>query len=97
MLVSNIGSSYLYWDGRAKVEAKRMYFSCLSCGKKVEYHQGEPPCEVLKDWLTVSRWKGSGSVEHHNFCSFSCLKSWVDVQVPAVPKAFLDPFKEGES
>jgi hypothetical protein len=72
-------------------------FSCHSCGKGAECTPGEPPCEMLKGWLTVSRWKGSGSVEHYNFCSFSCLSSWVDAQVPRVPGIFLESFKEGES
>jgi len=78
------------------MEIQRTHFSCHSCGKGVECSSGEPPCEALKGWLTVSRWKGSGSVEHYNFCSFSCLKVWGDTQVPSVPEAFLEPFKEDE-
>jgi len=73
-----------------------IHFSCRSCGKRVECSPGELPCELLKDWLTVSYWKGPGAVEHYNFCSFSCLKSWVDAQVPSIPKVFLEPFKEDE-
>ncbi len=76
------------------METQGRRFSCHSCGKVIECHHGEPPCEVLEGWLTVSYWKGSGSVEHYNFCSFSCLKSWVDAQVPRIPGAFLESFKE---
>ena len=79
------------------MKTERVRFSCHSCGQVVESSPEEPPCEVLKGWLTVSRWKGSGSVEHYNFCSFGCLKSWVDAQVPRVPEVFLQPFKEDES
>ena len=70
---------------------------CLSCGKKREGSPEEPPCQALKGWLTVSHWKGIGSVEHYSFCSFSCLKSWVDAQVPRVPEIFLKSFEEGKS
>jgi len=76
---------------------RRMLFSCQSCGKRVEYVRGEPPCEMLKGWLTVSYWKGSGSVEHYHFCSLSCLMSWVNAQVPRVPDVFLESFKEDEN
>jgi len=71
--------------------------ACFSCGRKMESVPGEPPCRVLKGWLTVSHWKGVGSVEHHNFCSFSCLKSWVDAQVPRVPEVFLKFFEEDKN
>jgi len=76
---------------------QEMRFSCHSCGKGMECSLGEPPCEVLREWLTVSDWKGLGFVEHYTFCSFSCLKSWVDALVPRVPNAFLESFKEDES
>lgn len=66
---------------------------CFSCGRKIEGSPGEPPCRVLKGWLTISHWKGAGSVEHYNFCSFGCLKSWADVQVPRVPEIFLKSFE----
>ena len=79
------------------MKSQRMCFSCHSCGKGVEYFPGEPNCEVLRDWVTVSHWKGLGSVEHYNFCSFGCLKSWVDAQLPRVPQVFLESFKEDES
>ena len=74
-----------------------MRISCYSCGKGVECFPGEPPCEVLKGWLIISSWKGPGSVERYNFCSFSCLKSWADAQVPKIPQVFLDSFKENKS
>ena len=73
-----------------------MRLSCHSCGKEVESSPGEPPCEVLKGWVTVSHWKGPGAVSRYNFCSYGCLKSWVDAQVPRVPEAFLKSFGEDE-
>ena len=79
------------------METQKTRFSCHSCNREVELPLGEPPCEALKGWLTVSLWKGSGSVEHCNFCSFGCLKSWVDARAPEIPEIFLEPFKEDES
>ena len=76
---------------------KRACFSCHSCGLEVESSPGVPPCRVLKGWLTVSHWKGVGSVERYYFCSFDCLKSWLDAQVPRVPEVFLESFEEGKS
>jgi len=76
---------------------RRIRLSCHSCGKVVECPPEAPPCEVLKDWLTVSYWKGLGSVEHYNFCSFSCLESWADAQVPRVPEVFLESFREDKT
>jgi len=73
-----------------------MPFTCHSCGKEMEGTPKNPPCKELKGWLTISYWKGLGSVEHYNFCSFSCLKSWVDAQIPRVPQIFLESFKEDE-
>ena len=69
-------------------------FICSSCGRKVESSSKEPPCEVLSGWLTLAHWEGLGSVEHYNFCSFTCLKRWVETQAPEVPKVFLDSFEE---
>lgn len=71
--------------------------SCHSCGKQVECPCGEPPCEAFKGWLTVSCWGGPGAVAHYSFCSFSCLKSWADAQVPAIPEIFLESFGEDKS
>lgn len=71
--------------------------ACFSCGENSEDSPGELPCRTLKGWLTVVCWKGVGSVEHYSFCSFSCLKSWVDAQVPRVPEIFLKSFEEGKS
>jgi len=51
---------------------------CHSCGKGVECSAEQPPCEVFKDWLNVSYFKGLGPVEHLSFCSFSCLKASLD-------------------
>jgi len=86
----------LYRDNGVKVETERIRLTCHSCGKEVKSSPGEPPCEVLKDWLTVSHWKGPGAVSRYNFCSYSCLKSWVDAQVPRVPQVFLKSFEESQ-
>lgn len=86
----------LYWDKESKMKTQKMRFSCHSCAKGAECSLGELPCEVLKGWLTVSQWKGSGAVSHYNFCSFSCLKSWIDTQAPRVPEVFLESFNEGK-
>jgi hypothetical protein len=73
----------------------REYFVCHSCGERVECSAKGRPCEVLNGWLMVSLWKGSETVEHRNFCSMICLKTWVDSQVPRVPDAFLRAFDKG--
>jgi hypothetical protein len=69
-------------------------FFCHSCGKEVGFLPGKPPCEALEGWLTVSHWKGPRAVEQRSFCSFNCLRRWVDIEVPKVPKAFLKSFGE---
>ena len=79
------------------MEAQKKCFSCHSCNRKMEYPSGEPPCEVLKGWLTVSHWKGSGSVKHHNFCSLSCLQQWLDAQLPQIPEVFIKCFKKDDT
>ena len=76
---------------------------CQSCGKKANYtecSQGcAPPqaarCTVLRGWLSVSHWKGTGAIDYYHFCSFGCLQRWVDAQVPRVPETFLKAFEEG--
>jgi len=81
---------------------KRAYAICASCGRKVEYtecsERRAPPddarCKVLHGWLSVSHWKGMGSVDHYDFCSLSCLQKWVEAQVPRVPKTFLKAFQD---
>ena len=74
----------------------KRYFNCHSCGRRVEYAPEGRPCEALTGWLTVSQWKGSGMVDHYNFCSFTCLARWVDMEVPQVPRVFLKAFEEGQ-
>jgi len=74
----------------------KRYFICSSCGERAECLSEEPPCEMLSGWLTVSQWKGLGSVEHHNFCSFTCLKRWAEDQAPQVPKVYLESFRDEE-
>lgn len=73
----------------------REYFVCHSCGERVGCSAKERPCEVLNGWLMVSLWEGPETVKHYNFCCLSCLKAWVDTQVPQVPDAFLRAFEKG--
>jgi len=73
---------------------QRRYSTCFSCGIKVESSSEDPPCEILSGWLTVSHWRGLEAVEHYNFCSFTCLKKWVEVQTPEIPNVFLQSFDE---
>ncbi len=87
----------LYRDTGLKVDTKKKHLTCNSCGEGVECSPGEPPCEVLKGWFTVSQWEGPGAVSHYYFCSLSCLKSWVNNRVPKVPQVFLKSFGEDES
>jgi hypothetical protein len=75
---------------------RREYFTCYSCGEKVECGKEERPCQVLNGWLMVSLWKGPGVVEHYNFCSLGCLKTWFDAQLPKVPDVFLKAFEKGK-
>ena len=72
----------------------KQYFNCNSCGSRVEYVAEGHPCEVLTGWLTVAQWKGFGIVDHYNFCSFTCLKRWVDTHIPQVPEVFLKAFED---
>jgi hypothetical protein len=74
----------------------REYFICHSCGERVECSGKKRPCEALNGWLMVSQWKGPEAVEHYNFCSLICLKTWIDAQVPQVPDAFLRAFEKGK-
>jgi len=78
------------------MESGDMKLSCRSCGRRVEGKREGPPCHVLEGWLTVSYWKGEGAVEHYNFCSLGCLRSWVKAQAPEVPEVFLKSFGEDE-
>ena len=70
------------------------HISCSFCSQRVGFPSKELPCEVLNGWLTVSHWKGLGSVDRHHFCSFTCLKKWADAQALEIPKAFLEVFTE---
>lgn len=74
---------------------RRECFICYSCGARVECSGEDRPCEVLNGWLMVSRWKGPQAVEHYNFCSLICLKTWLDAQIPQVPDVFLKAFEKG--
>ncbi len=74
----------------------REYFVCHSCGERVECSGEQRPCEVLNGWLMLSLWKGPKVVEHYNFCSLTCLKTWADSQVPQVPDVFLKAFEKGK-
>jgi len=81
---------------------KRYYTICEWCCKKVEYihcfERGTRPehtrCNVMKGWLTLSCWRGTGSVDQFNFCSFSCLLSWLQTQATKIPKVFLEAFQD---
>ncbi len=79
------------------MDNQEMRLSCGACGKVLTYAGGEPPCEALKDWLTLSHWKGSGAVDRHSFCSYDCLKQWLNDRVTEIPEAFLRSFGEGNS
>ncbi len=82
--------------------AKKNYATCQFCGKKAEYtycsERRAPPedarCQVLRGWLSVSHWKGMGTVDYYDFCSLTCLQKWVEGQVPRVPKTFLEAFED---
>ena len=67
-------------------------FICHCCGARVTCGTDELPCELLTGWLMVSRWGGPGAIEHYSFCCFTCLKAWMDSQVPDVPDVFLKAF-----
>ena len=83
----------------------KSYSICHSCGKKLEYtdcsnrrtRPNDPQCEVLKGWLEVRQWKGFGSFDGYDFCSFICLQRWVDNEVPKIPEVFLESLGEGKS
>jgi len=79
-----------------KMGNQRASFSCHACGTEVEYCAEETPCGVLKGWVSIAYWKGAGSIVRYNFCSLSCLKSWVDARIPQIPRVFLESFKEEE-
>lgn len=68
--------------------------SCHSCGREVELGEGEVPCDVLRGWLMLSCLKGAETVDRYSFCSFVCLKIWVDKQLPRVPEVFLESLGE---
>jgi len=70
--------------------------SCPRCHNGAKRIFSAFPCEVLDGWLMVSLWKGPEAVEHYNFCSLNCLKTWVDTQLPQVPDAFLRAFEKRE-
>lgn len=70
--------------------------TCSGCGEKVELSSKDPPCKVLDGWLTLSLWKGLGSVEQYHFCSVICLKKWAEAKTPKIPKVFLESFTDEE-
>lgn len=71
-------------------------FTCHSCDKRVEFTPEEPPCMALSGWLMLSHWQGLESVDHYTFCSLTCLRRWLNAQVPQIPEAFLKSFGEKE-
>jgi len=68
--------------------------TCSGCGEKVELSSEQPPCQVLDGWFMLSQWKGLGSVEHHHFCSLTCLEKWAEAQTPKIPRVFLESFTD---
>jgi len=70
------------------------YSICHFCGRKAEISSIEPPCVLLEGWLSITHWKGVGSVEQHDFCCFTCLEKWAQAHTTQVPKVFLESFKE---
>ncbi|MEW6214559.1 MAG: hypothetical protein AB1478_05055 [Nitrospirota bacterium] len=82
----------------------KSYAICHLCGKSVEYidcsDEETPPeyarCEMLKGWLLVRQWKGRGSVEDYDICSFDCLQKWVVGQLPKIPDEYLKAFEENK-
>ena len=76
---------------------EKKHFICHSCGKKAESSLEKPPCEALAGWVMATHWKEFESVDQHIFCSFSCLKRWVDTNVPKIPDVFIKSFGEEDS
>ena len=72
-------------------------FSCVSCNKETRCLRGEPLSKGLKGWITLAYWRERGQVTHYAFCSFSCMKSWLDSTVPSIPQVFLESFGEEEN
>jgi hypothetical protein len=48
---------------------------------------------LLRGWLSVSHWKGMGTVDGCDFCSFTCLQKWVEAKVPKIPNTFFEAFQ----
>ena len=71
-------------------------FSCYSCGRETECLRGEPLSEGLKGWITLAYWRETGEVSHYAFCSYGCLKSWINSVVTPIPHVFLESFGEDE-
>jgi len=69
---------------------------CHICGRRVDFSGQEVPCEVLRGWLMVSHLKGVEQIDHHGFCSLSCLQRWVDSLAPQVPQVFIESLEEEE-
>lgn len=67
---------------------------CRCCGKRMRIPPGEPPCHFMEGWLTLSRWQGPHVVKHYNFCSLTCLKFWVEKELPEIPQVFLKSLEE---
>ncbi|MCX6012070.1 MAG: hypothetical protein NTV30_01375 [Chloroflexi bacterium] len=71
-------------------------FICQTCGKEVDNIQDKAPCEVLQGWLMVTNWKGHENVDQIVFCSYSCLKRWVDSKTPNIPDIFMKSFEDDD-
>ena len=75
---------------------KKGCFACHSCGTAVEYCAEEVPCAMLRGWVSIAYWKDVEKIERYNFCSISCLKTWLEAQITQIPDSFLKSFKEDE-
>ena len=76
---------------------EKIRLTCHYCSKRVESSPGEPPCEVMRNWYTVSHWKKSGEVARFNFCSRRCLSDWIKADFPEVPGVYLKSFPEDQT
>lgn len=73
------------------------HFICHSCGKEEKVNIEKPPCETLKGWIMATNWKDYEAVDQFAFCSFSCLKRWVDSNVTKIPDVFIRSFEEKDN
>jgi len=73
---------------------EKKFVVCHSCGRRMRVPAGEPPCHFMGGWLTLTRWRHPHVVKQYNFCSLTCLKLWVDKELPEIPQVFLKSLEE---